>query len=114
MPDVRPFPVHGSIRDVDREFLHRAKAEINPPYLLTVVEAFPGSPGRVIALREPPPFLCDFALVGETDSYEGFRLALYWALHPEFDHPAASLVIDQLRAIFGPTVKEIHDGPHFE
>jgi hypothetical protein len=114
MPDVRPLPIYGTVEDADRECLRLAKAEINPPYFLTLVEAFPGSPGRILAFRETPPFICDYALVTNPDHYESVRGALYWVLHPEYDDPRSSLVLDQLQAIFGPDVKEMHEGPHFE
>jgi hypothetical protein len=114
MPDVRPLPIFGAISDADLANIRQAKLEINPPYLLKIVEAFPDSPGRVLALRQRPPYNCEHDLVAKDEGYERLRLALYWVLHPEFDHPGAHLVTDPLYAVFGPNLKEIHDGPHFE
>ncbi|MET4703091.1 hypothetical protein [Frigoribacterium sp. UYMn621] len=114
MPETRPLPIYGEVTATDRAQLIRAKAEINPPYLLTVVEAYPDSPGRVLALRSPLPHNAEYYLVTNPEDYAQLRLALYWALHPEFDSPAAHLATDPLYAVFGPNVKEIYEKPHFE
>jgi hypothetical protein len=114
MPNVRPLPIYGPVSDADRELLRRAKTEIKPPFFLSIVEAYPDSPGRILALRQAPAHNCDYALVTNPDDYPQLRLALYWVLHPEFDFDGAHLATDPLRAVFGPNVKEIYEKPHFE
>lgn len=71
--------------------------------------AFPGCGGRFVAIGERPTWLADYAYV---DSYDDPKLvkALKWVLLGdevlgEIQGPVR--LIDQLRDVFGPGVKEI-------
>lgn len=71
--------------------------------------AFPGCGGRVLAIGDKPHWLADYALV---DSYDDPRLmkALKWVLLGDEvlgEIPGPVRIIDQLRDVFGPGVKEI-------
>lgn len=89
--------------------IRAAKAALDLPFTVQIVPAVPGSPVRVLAF-EAPDFLCDYALVTNPANLE---VALKWVLSDDVDE-RATLIIDQLRAIFGPDVREVFDGPHFE
>lgn len=87
--------------------LRAAKAALDLPFLITLCPAVPGGPARVLALRQPPPFLCDYAPIADPDNPAAVRAAMEWALDDTRDDSRASLVLDQLVAIFGMGVREI-------
>lgn len=80
---------------------------VNTPVLPR--RAFPGCGGRFIAIGARPPWLADYAYV---DSYDDPRLskALKWVLLGDEvlgEIPGPVRLIDQLRDVFGPGVKEV-------
>ena len=113
---IYPFPP----TDADLSLIKAAKAQLDLPYLVVPVRAVPGGPVRVLALRETPDFLCDYAQVTQLDRPESMLAALRWVLDDTLDDKRATLIIDQLRAIFGVEVHEIsgyaedEDGDHFQ
>lgn len=74
-------------------------------FLVTPVKAVPGSPGRILAIGEKPPFVCDYALVAKP-TVESIKNALEWVLG-DHDDPRARTVVQVLEEIFGNGVKEI-------
>lgn len=109
MSDLTPLQVWGQPREGDIEALRAAKTALSLPFRVLPVPAVPGGPTRVLALREAPPFLCDYALVRDPANPAALEAAMAWVLNPQKGDPRAVLVIDMLRAIFGDDVTEV---PH--
>jgi hypothetical protein len=74
-------------------------------YLIQPVRAVNGSPFRVIALREHPEFLCDYAFV-KNPNEKSIRAAMEWALG-EHEDPRAVTIVSTLEKIFKGEVREI-------
>lgn len=89
----------------DLEMLKEAKASIKTDIKMIPVDAVPGSPGRILALRESPPFLCDHALV-RNPSIESLTAALSYCLGLN-DDPRATTVLKVLKEVFGEGTREI-------
>lgn len=106
MTELLPLAIWGGTA-ADIPALKRAKAALNLPYNLVPVQAVPGSPTRVLALRDRPPFLCDYSIVHTGDSDARMIAALEWVLNPHIKDDRAFLLIDGLRGIFGEGVTEI-------
>ena len=87
--------------------LKTAKQQIPNAPLVTPVRAVPGSPGRILALGERPPFLCDYALVAEPTP-ERIKPTLEWVLGLREDERGMT-VLKKLQQLFGPETKEITD-----
>ena len=87
--------------------LKQAKQQIPDAPLIQPVRAVPGSPGRVLAIGTPPPFLCDYALV-ETSTSPGLQKALEWTLGLREDERGMT-VLKKLQQIFGAETMEIFD-----
>lgn len=103
---LRPLAMYGTGRDGDHQLLVSAKAAMNMTYKITPIIAVPGGPTRVLALREIPNFLCDYALVTNPENPASLLAAMTWVLEGTEDSRATSL-LEMLQAIFGPNVKEI-------
>ena len=103
---MRPLPIypHKPVGG-DLTLLKQAKAEIDTDILVQPVDAVPGSPGRVLALREKPTWICDHAYVANPTK-ESIKAALEWVLELRED-PRGATVIKTLKEIFGPETKEI-------
>lgn len=87
--------------------LRAAKAQIHTDILITPVKAVPGSPGRVLAFGSPPPWLCDYALIGQVVP-ERIKPALEWALGlREDDRPMT--VLRKMQQIFGSETREVNN-----
>ena len=114
MTELRPLPISGQQQEGDWAALVAAKTALNLDYLIRPVVGLYGSPGRILALREPPAFLCDYALVREPSNQAAMQAAMAWVLDETIDDPRAVLLIDTLRGVFGDALTEIWDGPHFE
>lgn len=108
MTDLLPLAVWGNPEPGDLEALKAAKAALQLPYLIVPVPAVAGSPTRVLALRSAPPFIADFMGVRDPQA-EPERLieAMRWALDPRIENKSASLIVEQLQAVFGPGLREI-------
>ena len=103
---IKPLPIYPSApTGADLSLLKEAKASLGTPVLVQPVEAVPGSPGRVIALRKRPNFICDYAFIPEPN-HDSLVAALDWALSDKFDRRAVT-VLKQLQDIFGKEVVEI-------
>ncbi|MFF2388941.1 hypothetical protein [Agromyces sp. NPDC058104] len=85
-----PLPIAGEVRPEDVEAIRAAKISLAPPFNVTIVEAVPGEPGRVLALRERPGFVCDHALVPDPSRADVMRDALWWVLDERREDPRAT------------------------
>lgn len=66
-----------------------------------------GSPGVILAIGSPPPFICRYALVSGIDS-PGLANAMKVILTNTPDRRIID-ELDMLREIFGPDVREVTD-----
>jgi hypothetical protein len=89
----------------DLETFKAAKGELSLDYLIQPVRAFSGSPFRIIALKERPDWICDYAFVPEV-SVKSIKSAMQWALSDD-DDPRAVTVVKTLKNIFGEGVREV-------
>lgn len=106
MSNLLPLPVyprkpHGQ----DLQLLKEAKALLNTNLLIQPVDAVPGSPGRILALRESPNFLCDHALV-RNPTLSSVQAALAYCLGLTED-TRATTVLKMLKETFGEETTEI-------
>jgi hypothetical protein len=106
MTDVVPLPIYPSKpTGDDLAMLRAAKEQVVTDTLVKPVKALPGSPGRIIALREKPGWLCDYAYIPNPNP-ASMKSALEWALGLTEDARGIT-VIRTLREIFGPAVREV-------
>ena len=104
--EARILPVYPSKPvGADLEAFKAAKASMGIEYLIQPVRAVNGSPFRVIALRERPDFICDYALV-KNPTEGSIRSAMEWALSDKVDDRATT-VVKMLEEIFGEGVREL-------
>ena len=89
----------------DLELIKKAKANIKTDIRIQPVDAVPGSPGRVLALRERPNFICEHAFV-ETPDEKRIQAALEWILSGD-DDARGTTVTMMLKEVFGEGVKQI-------
>jgi hypothetical protein len=87
------------------EMIKQAKAMISTDILVQPVRAVHGSPGRVIALRERPHWICDYAYI-PNPNVDSLKEAIEWALNLKEDSRGIT-VIRTLREIFGEGTTEI-------
>ncbi len=106
MHGLLPLPVYPrKPMGKDLEMLKQAKANLNTSLLIQPVDAVPGSPGRILALRESPNFLCDHALV-RNPTVESVQAALAYCLGLN-DDPRATTVLKMLKETFGEETHEL-------
>lgn len=106
MPDLIPLPVYPrKPRGKDLEMLKEAKSFLNVKFLIQPVDAVPGSPGRVLALRESPNFLCDHALV-RNPTVSSVQAALAYCLGLT-DDTRGTTVLKMLKETFGEETREL-------
>lgn len=105
--DLRPLPIYPwPLNEVDYGAVRLAKARLGVEWKVLPRPAIAGSPGRILALREPPPFLCDYALVNDPQNGNSMLAALEVALGLK-DDERMNTVLDTLKSIFGEGVREI-------
>lgn len=108
MTDVHPLPIYPRKPvGADLALFKEAKARLHTTRLIQPVDAVPGSPTRIIALREKLPWIADYAYIAEP-SVANIEAALLWALGYDED-PRATTVLRKLQEIMGDGVKEIAD-----
>jgi hypothetical protein len=106
MTNVVPLPIYPSKpTGDDLAMLKEAKAKVGTDILIQPVRAVHGSPGRVIALREKPHWICDYAFIPNPNP-QSMKEALEWALGIKEDGRAIT-VVRTLREIFGDGVREL-------
>lgn len=103
-----PLPTypHKPVGD-DLTLLKQAKALIPTDKLVIPVDAVVGSPGRILALREKPNWICDYAYIANP-TVESIKAALEWILNDTEDGRGMT-VVRKLTEIFGTGVKEIQE-----
>lgn len=89
----------------DLELIKKAKANIKTDIRIQPVDAVPGSPGRVLALRERPNFICEHAFVEAPDE-KRIQAALEWILSGNDDSRGTTVTM-MLKEVFGEGVKQI-------
>jgi len=106
MASIMPLPIYpAKPTGYDLEILKQAKALIPGNILIQPVRAVLGSPGRVIALREKPYWVCDYAFIPKP-TVESLKSALEWALELKEDARGIT-VIKVLKEIFGEHTREL-------
>jgi len=106
MTNVVPLPIYPSKpTGDDLRLLRGAKEQVVTDTLVKPVNAVPGSPGRIIALREKPEWICEYAYIPNPNP-ASMKAALEWALGLTEDARGVT-VIKTLREIFGPGVREV-------
>lgn len=78
---IFPYPV--SKEDMDA--IKAAKASMNVDFKVLPRPAVPGSPGRVLALREKPSWFTAYAPVAHPERPESMKAALEWVLSDKDD-----------------------------
>ena len=108
MSDLIPIPVYPrKPSGPDLDLLKQAKQALKSNTLIQPVDAVPGSPGRILALREPLPWLADHALV-RNPTLESVTAALSYCMGLN-DDPRATTVIKVLREAFGEETEEVYE-----
>jgi len=106
LAEIKPLPIYPSTpTGADLAMFKEAKESLSLPFLIKPVRAVPGSPGRIIALRERPNFICDHAFIPEPNP-KSILEALKWATGENHD-PRAVSVAQMLSEIFKSEVTEI-------
>ena len=106
MTNVVPLPIYPSKpTGDDLAMLRVAKEQVVTDTLVKPVKAIPGSSGRIIALRDKPNWLCDYAYIPNPNP-DSMKAALEWALGLTEDARGVT-IIRTLREIFGPEVREV-------
>ncbi|ACY35937.1 hypothetical protein CMP1-41 [Clavibacter phage CMP1] len=104
--DGKRLPIYWATDDHDLSRIKAAKLALAIPYTVYPSAASASTDGRILAVGGHPPFLCDYALVSPSSGPEGVQAALSWVLGDHED-PRATLLIDTLRHVFGPAVREL-------
>jgi hypothetical protein len=106
MTNVLPLPIYpAKPAGADLAMLKEAKGKLGTKILIQPVRAVHGSPGRVIALREKPHWICDYAFI-PNPTVDSLKEALEWALEIKED-PRGVTVLRTLKEIFGDGTREL-------
>lgn len=85
--DVRPLPIWPhTITPEQLDMIKRAKLEVGVSFSVQPAPAVLGSPGRILAFGEVPPFYCETVLIApeNVERYESVLGALrFWLTAPE-------------------------------
>ena len=112
MSDVRPLPVWPwPMTDAIASTLRVAKASLDVSWLIAPCPAVPGSPGRVLAFGEVPPFACEAVLVRPEDQHDPARLAAALTFLMSATPDAPGLVTQEkwLSAVMGMDVRFLYE-----
>ena len=111
--EMRPLPLWPhSLSDEQLAMVKRAKLEVDPPFTILPSPAVPGSPGRVLAFGEVPPFLSEIVLIApeNVNRYESILGAMrFWLTAPPEAPPSISEA-QWLSHVMGCEVKEVTSG----
>ncbi|NBR24515.1 MAG: hypothetical protein EBU08_12235 [Micrococcales bacterium] len=106
MADIIPLPVWPrKPTGPDLDLIKQAKSSLSYPHLIQPVDAVPGSPGIILALRERPNFICDHAFV-QNVTLESITAALKHCLGLTDDSRGTTVTM-MLKEVFGEELKEI-------
>ena len=105
MTDVHPLPIYPrKPTGADLALFKEAKERLHTPMLIQPVDAVPGSPTRIISLREKLPWVADHAYI-PNPTVANVEAALKWALGFD-ENPQATTVLHMLKEAFGEGVTE--------
>jgi hypothetical protein len=99
----------GIYADSWREYLPRlkqVKQGMDTTLQIIPVEAVPGTPARIIAFGKRPGWLCEYALVNDSNNDDAVAAAMAWAMWFNNDSRATTME-KQLSRWFGAEVKEV-------
>jgi Asp-tRNA(Asn)/Glu-tRNA(Gln) amidotransferase B subunit len=106
MTNLIPLPIYpNKPTGAELEMIKQAKAMVDTDILVQPVRAVQGSPGRVIALRERPHWICDYAYI-PNPNVNSLKEAIEWALEIKED-PRGVTVLRTLKEIFGEGTREL-------
>jgi hypothetical protein len=118
MDDLRPLAIYPwPLSAADMEKVKAAKAATGVPFRVLPCPAVPGTPVRILALRELPAFVCDTTPPVDPDNPDSLTNALRWVLDETEPVERGVTVLKYLKAIFGPETRELEPeriGVHFE
>jgi hypothetical protein len=100
---IFPYPLPPEITEVTK----RAFMSLDLPFAVVPVPANPGEPGRILALGALPPFVCDCAPVADATNEDSVRNAIRWVLTAPQGDENGYMVLDYLKAAFGPETREL-------
>jgi hypothetical protein len=106
--DVRPLPVHPyPLTAAQESTLRQAKAELDLPYLVQVVPAVPGSPGRMLCFGEPAPFYTESVVIRpeNVERLESVKAALDFMLNAPAGAAGSFTEEMWMQAMFGEGTK---------
>lgn len=106
---VRILWVYPDITEADRALIRAAKEQMDVEYLILPKVAQIGScgvSGRVLALRETPPWITNYAPVVNPENQQGLMAAIHWACTKIEDARAVSAE-RMLSEIMGKAVTEV-------
>lgn len=95
--------------DTEMAKLKAAKTQTGVDFKVLPRRAFPGCGGRVLAVGATPHWLADYAYVDDYDDPKLMK-ALKWVLLGDEvlgEIPGPVRILDQLKDVFGPNVREI-------
>lgn len=104
---IFPYPLPSEIAEVTK----RAFMSLDLPFPVQPVPANPGEPGRVLALGTIPPFVCDCAPVTDPLNEDSVRNAIRWVLTAPPGDENGYMVLDYLKAAFGPETRFLGEEP---
>jgi hypothetical protein len=98
----------GALRNSILARVKALKPSLGTNDLIQPQRAVPGSPGPVLAWKQPPHFITEYALINEHTSDAGLVAALRHVLRLE-SHPNAVTDEQMLSRIFGAPVRLIEE-----
>ncbi|MDF2506283.1 MAG: hypothetical protein K0Q52_142 [Microbacterium sp.] len=103
-----PHPEH--LTQDQKAMIRQAKGELNLPYLIEMVPAVPGSPGRIMCFGEPAPFYSEHVVIKpeNAERYESIKSALSFTLTAPPRTPGSFTEEMWLQALMGAGTKLIY------
>lgn len=109
MPE--PFPIYAPMDvEVDYERLKRIKVTIPGLPKVQFISATKHTGERILSFETPPGgrdgWICDYFLVTESTTDDRLGEAIWWVLSGQ-NHPGGVTVLDLMKNLLGPEVREI-------
>lgn len=102
MSEIVPLQIH-PWPTPHMEIVKAAKVSLDTDVKVLPTPAAPGLHGRVLALGELPPWVCDAALVREPELLDSVQKALEWLLAAPEGDTRGFMVADYMEAWLGAT-----------
>lgn len=99
---IWPWPVSAE----DMGLIREAKQAMGLATKMLPVESTATEPGRILALREAPPWVAPYALIKDPTNSAALTAALKWAIIPGWEDKRATDTLDILKSVW-PTVREL-------